>query len=125
MSLRILGTFVAALLLGALASAETREVTGFVGSKIQVFDENFKPAGSVEVSSLSGVSSATKHESRPFYQIAAGGQTYWVLGSKINFKDMQRTDQIVCNTRKAEFEPSTFNSTMGSGEKKDCVPAGE
>ena len=105
----------------ANAGEEPRTVTGFVGNKVQTFDTNFKPAGSLDTSKLSGVTSAVKHDSRPFYKIEVDGTEYYVLASKINFADRPRTDMVACNTRKADFQASTFNSTMGSAEKKDCA----
>lgn len=106
--------------LGAQAQEDARTVKDFIGSSVQLFDEQLKPLRKVSSGELSGVTSATKNGATPFYRIERDGEVFFVLGSKIVFDDRPRTDMIPCNTRSGDFEVATFNSTMGSGEKKAC-----
>lgn len=108
--------------LSAHAQEDARAVSDFIGPSVQLFDQKLKPLRKVTPGELSGVTSATKNGSTPFYRIEHGGESVLVLGSKIVFDDRPRTDMIPCNTRSGDFEVATFNSTMGSGEKKACTP---
>lgn len=105
---------------GVSAQEETRQVIGFVGKSVQVFDENLKPVGQLSPAELTGVTSATKNGSTPFYRVEQDGKILMILGNKITFADRPKTDMIPCNTRESDFQGASFNSTMGSGEKKAC-----
>lgn len=115
------------LAMGAFSASaeEIRKINRLVGEEVLAFNAEFKNPKRTKSVFFAGVTEGRKHETRPFYAVEVGGETFWISESAFEFADRPLSSQLYCNTRSADHLTSSLNSAMGSGEKSDCVVAPE